>query len=123
MQKNPSISQILLRLLGMLLCTVPAAVCIILYFPLWKSREGAAVSGFTVLLLLLAALPLYRGIKKILRSPSAYQLWLFSFILFFLTSRIADEMTVISFVGFVGNALGAICFRFAGKRKEELQDK
>ena len=76
-----------------------------------------------MLLLLLAALPLYRGIKKILRSPSAYQLWLFSFVLFFLTSRIADEMTVISFVGFVGNALGAVCFRLAGKRNGEKNEK
>ena len=76
-------------------------------------------SGMTLLLLSFAALPLYNALKAFLRSPAAYTVWLIAFVLFLLLSRIADEMVVISFTGFVGNALGAICYRLAEGKKNE----
>ena len=33
------------------------------------------------------------------------------FVVFFLVSRIADEMVVISFVGFIGNLVGAMLLK------------
>ena len=45
-------------------------------------------------------------------------MWLFTFILFYTMSRIADEMTVISLVGAISNAIGAILFRIAGRCNE-----
>jgi hypothetical protein len=42
-------------------------------------------------------------------------MWFLIFISFFLLSRIAREMTVISFVGFVTNLLGSVFFRIARK--------
>ncbi len=120
-----SIRALLLRILGMALCCVPVAVCILLYFPLWRNAgAGAFLSGFTVLLLSLSVLPFYKSIKRFLESAAVYTLWLVAFVLFFCLARIADEMTVISFVGFIGNLLGAFCFKLAerGVRSKEINN-
>ncbi len=111
---------IILKAVGLALCVLPVTVCILLYFPLWQARGGETLfSGMTALLLTLAALPLYNVLKMALRSPAAYTVWLIAFVLFLLLSRIANEMVVISFTGFVGNALGAICYRLAEGKKNE----
>ena len=46
-------------------------------------------------------------------------MWLVSFLIFFCLSRIADEMTVISFVGFVGNLIGALFFHLGRRERSE----
>ena len=110
--------RVLLRALGLVLCVVPVAASVLFYFPLWCTKGGGAVvSGFTVLLLILCVIPLGKHLRQIFKSPSGYMLWLTLFIIFLLLSKIADEMTVISFVGFVGNAMGAIAFKLAEKYK------
>ena len=113
---TPTAKGFILRLFGMLLSVIPPAVATLFYFPLWQERGAAyLVSGTAVLLLAVSAIPLLRYVRDKLRSPSAYLIWLALFILFALLSRIADEMCVISFVGFIGNTLGAICFGAAKK--------
>lgn len=124
---NTSFKRILLYSVGLLFCTVPVISTIILYFPIWKERSAAAaLSGFTLLLLLISLVPMFSTVKSILRSPAAYTMWLISFIAFFLLSRIADEMTVISFVGFVSNLIGAFFLKAAkklNKQKGETVDE
>ena len=44
------------------------------------------------------------------------------FVLFFVLSKIADEMTVIAFVGFVSNLLGALLFKLSGLKKVRGND-
>ena len=69
----------------------------------------------------ISIVPLYKLIKKWIAGFSSYIMWLILFLIFFSLSRIAEQMTVIAFVGFVGNLLGAICFFIAkrvGRRKE-----
>ena len=110
----------LLNLAGVTVSTVPAAVCILLYFPLWRERSiVATVSGFALLLLVLAAVPVFNLIKRALKSPSAPMMWFIVFITFLALSSITDEMTVIGFVGFVSNLVGAIFFRLAEGRQSE----
>lgn len=70
-----------------------------------------------MLLLALSALPLMKLIAAKIHSVASWVMWCFIFISFFLLSRIADEMTVISFFGAVGNILGALVFKLA-KRGE-----
>ena len=112
--------KILLTLLGVAVSTIPVAVCALSFVPIWKHRgDGAALSGFALILLLLSFVPLFKLVKKMLTSPAAHTMWLICFILFFCLSKIADEMTVISFVGFVSNLIGAAIFKLADRRIDE----
>ena len=112
--------KILLTLLGVAVSTIPVAVCALSFVPIWKYRgEGAVLSGFALILLLLSFVPLFKLVKKMLASPAAHTMWLICFILFFCLSKIADEMVVISFVGYIGNLLASLLWRIAGGRNEE----
>ena len=116
------IKPFILRAIGLILCTVPVFMAVISYFPLWREAgDGRLLSGGALLLVILAWVPFFRFIKRLIASPSAYMMWLIIFIAFFMLSRIAEEMTVISFVGFVGNALGAVCFKLS-KLSGERED-
>ena len=110
--------------LGILTSVLPVLICVLLYFPLWKEGNPAKViSGFALVMLLLAGMPLIKILKAKLRSPSVYMLWLFIFVVFFTLSSIAREMTVISFVGFITNLIGAVFFRISeNKRKKKAED-
>ena len=114
---------ILFRLLGVVFCTVPPILTILLYFPLLKNEGGAsALSGFTLLLILVAMVPLFNTVKLWLRSPASYTMWLIVFIAFLLLSRIAEEMTVIAFVGFIGNLIGAFFLKRSGANGTDKKD-
>ena len=107
-------------LLGMLLSVLPPAISTLLYFPLWQYKGAAyIISGGVVLLLSVSAIPLIRALRDWLRSPSAYVIWLLVFLMFFSLSLVAEQMCVISFAGFIGNLLGAICFRIARRGTRE----
>lgn len=117
-------SAFLLYVLALFMSVVPVTVCILLYFPLWRrAGSGAVISGAVLILLLVAFVPLIRAIKTYFKSPSAYMIWFCSFILFLLLSNIAKDMTVISFVGFVSNLIGASLFKLAKRRTESESEK
>lgn len=106
--------RILLKAAALAISVLPAMITALAYFPFWAERgDDAVISGIASLLMLLAALPIYRLTKRLLASPSVWVMWLFVFILFYSTSKIADEMIVISLVGTLSNAIGAIMFRIA----------
>ena len=105
-----------LHIIGFLLCIVPPAICTLSYFPLWKEvGYQNCIAGGVAILLVLSVIPLYKLLRRSLMSFSSYLMWLVLFLIFFGLSKIADQMTVISLVGFIGNLLGAICF-FVAKR-------
>ncbi len=117
---NRTFVSFILHILGFLLCVAPPAVCTLLYFPLWKAAGyTTCIAGGTALILALCFIPIYKMIRKGLMSFSSYIMWLILFILFFALSRIAEQMTVISFVGFIGNLLGALCFHLAKREVKE----
>lgn len=112
-----------LAISALIISTVPAAVCTLSYFPLWKERgDGALLSGLAILLLFISFVPLYRTLRRIFRSPAAHTVWFVLFILFFTVSKIAHEMTVICFVGFISNLLGALLFKASGVRIGKDED-
>ena len=114
MSKKPVLVNIILHIVGFLLCGLPPVIATLTYFPLWLERgEGYVIAGGTALLVALCALPLWKYIARVLHSPASYVLWLIIFLFFLALARIADEMTVISFAGLCGNILGAVCFRIA----------
>ena len=104
----------LLFTLGLLFSTAPVCTAILSYFPLWISKDSeTAISGLCLCLLLISALPLLRIVTGALKTPSATVLWGILFLLFFSLSRIADEITVIAFVGFLSNLIGSVFFRLS----------
>ncbi len=114
----------ILAFIGLIFCTVPVILSILFYFPVWEARGGGAViSGFTLLLILVSLVPMFNTLKRFLRSPAAHTMWFIAFIIFFILSNIAEEMTVISFVGFIGNLLGAVFFRLSGKGGDVENEK
>ena len=121
MNKGALKHRLILRTAGLILCILPPLAATLFYFPVWAVEGTKIVSGITLLLLALSALPLYKLLRDMLRSPASYTVWLILFLLFALLSKIAEEMTVISFVGFISNTLGAVLLRLG--RKEEKKNE
>ena len=106
--------RVALNALGLVFCILPPALAILFYFPVWVAKGGEYIlSGLSALLMIVAFVPLFKLVKRLLASPSGYAIWLAIFLLFFLVSRISDEMIVISFIGLIGNIIGAVLFRIA----------
>ena len=109
-----------LHIFGFALCIVPPLVCTLSYFPLWKyAGYEHCIAGGSALLLVLCFFPLVKLVGRALGSYSTQLIWLLCFLLFFSLSKIADQMTVISLVGFIGNLLGSICFNIAKRRSRD----
>ena len=114
MLQNNLTKRILLKALGIIVCVCPVIVATLSYFPIWIEKEDACViSGLALCLIMIAVIPFYKYIINLIKSPASHTMWLIIFIIFFLLSKIADEMTVISFVGFISNLIGAILFKLA----------
>ncbi len=108
-----------LYFIGLILCTAPVFCAVLAYFPAWIDRaDGSAISGFFLLLLILAAAPIFKALRMIFHSPAVYVMWLLAFLLFFSLEKIAHEMTVISLVGFLSNLGGALFFKIAASGKD-----
>lgn len=120
MTANKTRSALLLRALGYLFSVSLPLFATLSCFPLWRARGGEAVlAGGTLLLLALCVLPLFRGLKALLKSPAVWVLWLLALLFFTLIESIATEMRMICFFGLAGNLLGALCFLLARKRGEK----
>lgn len=104
---------IVLKCAGMVLCVVPPLVATLSYFPLWAGEGSQMVSGLALMLCVIAHAPLLRGIRRLLSSPASFTIWGLIFLFFLMTSAIAHEVEVISFIGFISNLLGALLFKLA----------
>lgn len=118
-------SKILLaKLSAIIICTVPVTVVTLNYFPVWKNRgSGALLSGFTVFLLIICLYPTVKALRRYLKSPSVFTIWLLLFAIFMVVKSIAYEMCVISFVGMISNLIGSIIFKLCGRRVNYERDR
>ncbi len=110
--------------LGYFFSIVPALAATVSFFPIYAA-EGAgekSLSLFSVLLVVIACIPLLRLLRRAFRSPAAWQVYLLLFLLFYITGRIAREMMCISLVGCVGAGIGALFLWLAGRGGEERDD-
>lgn len=116
------IKELTLKLFAVLFSTVPPIIATLSYFPLW-CRSGAVtvISGLTLLLLLFSISPVIKLLRRYFASPTSRGLWFFTFVVFFALSKIADELVVISFVGYLGNLISSLLWRFSGRVKIEGQ--
>ena len=112
--------KIFLFVIGLAICTLPVLIAALSYFPTWRERgDGSVISGILLLIVILAAAPIFKALKMLFRSPAAYLMWLVAFAIFFSLERIAHEMTVISLVGFISNLCGALIFRLCAKETRD----
>lgn len=115
-----SFVNVILHIVGFLLCIIPPAICTMAYFPVWREAGvSSCIAGGGALVLVICAIPLYKLLRRALSGASAYMMWLIAFLIFFGLSRIATEMTVISLVGFISNLAGAILMRIGEGRANE----
>ena len=106
--------RVLFYALGLIFCIAPPTVATLSFFPFWIGVGGAKVaSGFVLLLGVIAHAPLVKAVKRLLKSEASYFMWLVLFVIFLVLEKIAFEMTVISFIGFIGNLIGAIFFKLS----------
>ena len=116
--KSADYVNLTLHILGFSLCILPPTLCTLMYFPIWNYDGGArTLAGGCALLLVLCFQPLMKHLRKMFATAASYVMWLFIFVVFLLLSRIAEEMTVISFFGFVGNLFGAVVLKWAKMRR------
>lgn len=119
-QNSTPAKRLLFNALGLFFSVIPVCVSIFSYFPVWIHRDDASIlSGLSLLLIAAALIPFYRYVREALRSASAPLMWFILFVIFLLLSRIADEITVIAFVGFVSNLLGSFLFKIARVKSDE----
>ena len=109
-----------LRLFGYLFCILPPTLAILEHFPLWAEEgRGPMLSGIAFLLLLIAAIPLRRGLlslfRRFLASPSAFGVWGVLWLLSAWLGSIVTAVADIALVGTVSSLLGALFFRLAGE--------
>ena len=110
--------RMLFRILGVTLSVLPPAIATLEYFPLWLADGKKAISALSLLLLLLAAYPLFRILKHRLRSPSLWMLWLVLWGLLEAFLPILSAIKTIALISFPTGLLGALFFRLS-KRSEE----
>lgn len=113
-----------LKAIGILFSTLPPLFAVFSYFPIWNERGAEAMlSGLCLFMLLISVIPIIRTVKTALKSPSAPFLWFLIFVIFFSLSKIADDITVISFVGFISNVVGALFFSLARRFEVAKNDE
>lgn len=93
-------------------------------FPAWVERSaGSTMSGLFVVFALLSAIPLFKYVKDIFKSPSAPLLWCIGLALLLALRNIVDEMIIVCFVGAVSNVAGTAIYKIGeGLDKEEKGD-
>ncbi len=114
--------QLTLKIIGTLLCTLPAALTALSYFPLWMQSERSAVSILSLAVLALCAIPARRVIVRALKSPSAWQMWLVLWIALTMLNAISEGLRAVCAVAFPSSLLGAVFFWLA-RRAASSNDK
>ena len=111
---------VILKFIAVALSTLPPILATLSYFPIWKKGGGVAViSGFALLLILVSLSPLIKLLRRIFASPTSTTVWFVIFLLFFTLSKIANEMVVISLVGYLGNLFASLLWRISERGKNE----
>ncbi len=102
-----------LSLLGYAFGTVPPALCVLEYFPLWIQSGEKRLSCFALVLLALCFVPALRLIRRHLKTPSALVFWLLLFLFVCVFRAVMDELFVISLVALSSSVPGTACLFIA----------
>lgn len=109
---------------GMALCVVPTLIAGVLKLPVIAVKDAdSTLSGVFVVCVVCAALPLYKALLKVIKSPNAAVICWVLFALMTLVNSMEKQtiegLTFVFAFAAVGNTLGAVCFKLS-KEFEEL---
>ena len=108
-----------LNVLALCCCIIPPSATTVYFFPVWIDIGMAAkVSGLSVLILIICALPFWKVLRENFKNPSVKTIWFIGLVAFWLIRPIVDEMIIICAVGFVSNILGSLVFKLRDQYKE-----
>lgn len=107
----------LLKIISIVLCTVPPAAVTMYYCPEWyrNNRVEMVIPAFAVIAFCFSAIPLIKWVAQKIKTPSAWMMWTGFFAVLFALEKIIEQMVIISLAGAIGNILGAILWKVACK--------
>ena len=103
--------RLLFRGLGFLFCIAPPTLATLNLFPLMTT--AGRISACVACLLAVCFVPLFRYLRQVMSSPSAWVLWGLLFAVAAATRAFIDEFYMISMLGFFGSVIGAAFFWLA----------
>lgn len=109
---------------GMAFCIVPTLIAGLVKLPLIATHDAdSTLSGVFIVVLVCAALPLYKALIKVMKSPNAAVIcWVMFGLMALVNSMEKNTIEGLTFVfafAAIGNTLGAVCFKLS-KEFEEL---
>lgn len=109
---------------GMAFCVVPTLIAGLWKLPVIVVKDAdSTLSGVFVVVVVCAALPLYKALIKVMKSPNAAVIcWVLFGLMALVNSMEKTTIEGLTFVfafAAIGNTLGAVCFKVS-KEFEEL---
>lgn len=103
---------------GIAFCVVPTLIAGILKLPVIVVKDAdSTLSGVFVVVVVCAALPLYKALIKVMKSPNAAVIcWVLFGLMALVNSMEKTTIEGLTFVfafAAIGNTLGAICFKLS----------
>lgn len=103
---------------GMAFCVVPTLIAGILKLPVIVVKDAnSTLSGVFVVVVVCAALPLYKALIKVMKSPNAAVIcWVLFGLMALVNSMEKTTIEGLTFVfafAAIGNTLGAVCFKLS----------
>ena len=111
--------------LAWFMCTVPTIFAGVLKLPKIVVTHDAeqTLSGTAIFVLICAAYPIFKGILKYLKSPSAWLiLWILAVFMYLFLQIPKDSLKavyIVTIIAAIGNSIGAILFFLARHFKEK----
>ena len=114
----------ILKVCAMCISVGAPLIATLTQFPLWIERSSeATISGVFILFALLSAVPMFKHLGKLVKSPAAPILWGVLLGSLYAVAAIIDEMIVISFVGLISNCIGWIMYKIAGSTNKDKTEE
>lgn len=116
--------------LGLAMCTVPSALTVRSYFPIWRDQSpsvlasGVLVSVGSLLIMACVVLPpIAKWMKMIVsKTPSAWFGFLAVSGILFAVSQVIDALYVIFFTAGISNLCGQVFFFFGNRYKKIAEE-
>lgn len=116
---------IITSIIAWAVCVLPTLIVSLIILPKVVITESATqtLSGTFILAIVCAAYPIFKGLLKYLKSPSAwFILWVltaFTYLFVKVPHQALVNVFIVLLTAAIGNTLGAICFFIAKTFKEK----